>query len=293
MRETRRRWGKQQQHWRVKEGEKLKLFFTLLWQPLEQIAQPIGMLRLCFKSMNTSGIFVLGERSCGSESENCLTGTMVEHAHVPTQRFHCALHPTPLAVICGFRLVCVSSYLSVVRRSYTYRDVLDANMCSTAAENGHLAMLKWARDEGFPWDVRTCSAAAKNGHNAILQWARETECPWDCETCDALASNRNLTMLQWAREKGCYMDGNVFTGAAANGHLAVLQWARENGYPWGNNMGVMAAGNGHLEILQWLTSEGCPWDKRDGMNAASSHGQSAIHSWIRRNHGRSAIYGGN
>jgi hypothetical protein len=44
------------------------------------------------------------------------------------------------------------------------------DMCATAAENGHLKMLKWLRnrkvhgDDICPWNEETCASAAENGH---------------------------------------------------------------------------------------------------------------------------------
>ena len=49
--------------------------------------------------------------------------------------------------------------------------------CEKAAENGHLAVLQWARTQGCPWNRATLSKAAKNGHLAVLQWARAQGCP--------------------------------------------------------------------------------------------------------------------
>jgi len=42
-----------------------------------------------------------------------------------------------------------------------------------AAKGGHLRMLKWARENGCPWDVNICWAAAGD----TLQWARANGCP--------------------------------------------------------------------------------------------------------------------
>jgi hypothetical protein len=43
-------------------------------------------------------------------------------------------------------------------------------------------MLKWARENGCPWDKWTCSHAAKGGHLEVLKWARENGCPWEART---------------------------------------------------------------------------------------------------------------
>ena len=42
-----------------------------------------------------------------------------------------------------------------------------------------VALLRWARENGCPWDERTCSAAAGGGRLEVLKWARENGCPWD------------------------------------------------------------------------------------------------------------------
>ena len=78
-------------------------------------------------------------------------------------------------------------------------------LCEDAARGGHLEVLKWARENGCPWDERMCTYAAEGGHLEVLKWARENGCPWD--------------------EKMCW-------DAAYGGHLEVLKWARANGCPW-------------------------------------------------------------
>ena len=51
--------------------------------------------------------------------------------------------------------------------------------CANAALNGHLEMLKWARENGCDWNSDTCANAAINGHLEVLKWARENGCQWD------------------------------------------------------------------------------------------------------------------
>jgi hypothetical protein len=52
-------------------------------------------------------------------------------------------------------------------------------LCAYAARGGHLEVLKWARENGCPWDEKTCAHAARGGHLKVLKWARENGCPWD------------------------------------------------------------------------------------------------------------------
>jgi len=106
--------------------------------------------------------------------------------------------------------------------------IYDADTCSFAAKNGHLAVLQWARANGCPWDEDTCAYAAMNGHLAVLEWARANGCPWNEDTCAYAALNGHLAVLQWARANGCPWDEDVCVFATENGHLAVAQWARAN-----------------------------------------------------------------
>src|SRR5436305_1902071 len=66
--------------------------------------------------------------------------------------------------------------------------------------NGHLNVLKWARENGCNWDSCTCAYAAKNGHLSILKWARGNDgdlCDWNSCTCAYAALNGYLDILKW------------------------------------------------------------------------------------------------
>src|SRR4051812_21451718 len=45
-----------------------------------------------------------------------------------------------------------------------------------------------------------CTSAALEGNLPLLQWAREQSCPWNMGTTAGAATSGNLTVLQWARE---------------------------------------------------------------------------------------------
>jgi hypothetical protein len=55
-------------------------------------------------------------------------------------------------------------------------------VCVSAAQYGHLEILKWGRANGCPWGAWTCSYAAWGGHLEMLKWARANGCPWDEDT---------------------------------------------------------------------------------------------------------------
>ena len=84
-------------------------------------------------------------------------------------------------------------------------------------------MLKWASENGCPWDAYTCSGAAGNGHLDALKWARANGCPWNISTAGAAAYSGQLEVLKWAHENDCPGWGEYICDcAAAGGQLEVL-----------------------------------------------------------------------
>ena len=111
-------------------------------------------------------------------------------------------------------------YLSTLKHMHSRgRLSRKKNLCEDAAEHGHLDVLKWARDNGCPWDEKTCYRAAKHGHLEVLKWARENGCPWNEGTCAGAAEGGHLEMLKWARENGCPMDEDTRKIAASMGYV--------------------------------------------------------------------------
>ena len=130
---------------------------------------------------------------------------------------------------------------------------------------GSIQMLKWAKEEGCPWNERTCATIALGGHLVVLKWARDHKCPWGVNTCGFAAKTGNLEMLKWARAHNAPWDRTTCEYAASGGHLEVLKWLRgdhdvQNACPWDKWVCASAAEGGHLEVLKWLRECGCPWD---------------------------------
>ena len=86
-----------------------------------------------------------------------------------------------------------------------------------AAESGHLAVLRWAREHGCHWDSDTRGLAAKGGHLEVLLWAVGTGCHW---MEDDVFSHR------WGRAHGGFA-----VGAYAQVPLGQrLVWTRRKGW---------------------------------------------------------------
>jgi hypothetical protein len=156
--------------------------------------------------------------------------------------------------------------------------------CTYAADRGHLEILQFLHQHGFPWNTIVCENAAEGGHLEVLQWLRANGCPWDGYTCSSAARSGHLEVLKWARSNDCPWDGWTCASAARYGHLEVLQWASANGCPWNVHTCAYAALDGHLEVIQWARANGCPWDSDECLQSAESYGHTNMAQWIRENY---------
>ena len=105
--------------------------------------------------------------------------------------------------------------------------------CANAAENGHLEVLKYLREEAkAPWDSRlpigrlkmvistysnillsvsminiatgACGDAAENGHLDCLKYLRETaKAPWDSRAVRCAHENNQTECLQYLLDNDC------------------------------------------------------------------------------------------
>jgi len=118
--------------------------------------------------------------------------------------------------------------------------------CGWAAYAGELELLKWLRENEYPW-ADTCTKAAKRGHLHVLEWARENGAPWDATVC---------------------------SGAAYSGHFHVLKWALTNGAPWDVQTALSRVLGDQLETAIWAIRHGAPVDE-ETYDAAVTRG----HRW--------------
>ena len=149
------------------------------------------------------------------------------------------------------------------------------------------AMLRWAREQRCPWEVRTAEAVAKGGCLEALRWAREHGCPWDPSALTSAAAGGHLACVMYALYEGCPLDEHyflkMFIGAARGGHLEILRFFSERGFFDDVMSGAVsdpdeiegwayvtsqAAEGGHLDVLQWMRERGFPWDESTCSSAA-------------------------
>jgi len=89
-----------------------------------------------------------------------------------------------LFLICRARPFCRRSRSSYTgaRRHGAMSQLCCSNVVTlSAAMHGHLERLKFAHENGCPWDEDTCEIAAENGHIECLKYAHENGCPYPNE----------------------------------------------------------------------------------------------------------------
>jgi hypothetical protein len=137
---------------------------------------------------------------------------------------------------------------------------IDVEVVCNAAEGGHVNVLQWAVDQGWPLHGDFPSAAkiaAQTGHADALQWAVEQGCPkpeaWI--SCSA-AARGYLGVLQWFVLNGVALSEEHAREAAIDGQVHVLQWIHDSGFRRLHFAYYVAADNGNLAVAQWLHGAG-------------------------------------
>jgi hypothetical protein len=155
--------------------------------------------------------------------------------------------------------------LEILNLLYSHEEVKEDNyyhkhICDSAAKGGHLHVIKWARERGFPWSEKTFHKAMMSKDGALLRWLYENGFPLSEEILCLGAVLLDSKTVQWMYEAGCPGNAMICAGAAKSGKLDLLQFLREKDCPWNEYVPLNAAYFGHLEVLKWAIENGCPLD---------------------------------
>ncbi len=141
-------------------------------------------------------------------------------------------------------------------------------LCPSAALHGHLDILIWAKDHGFRCNENICRNAAIGGHLEILKWAINNKCYFDESIVYYFAAHENkLNIIKWMHENNYEWDYKTCNGAAENGNLELLKWLMENGCGFIEDICSSAAKSGNLDMLKWLKEIGCKLNQEVCTNA--------------------------
>lgn len=172
----------------------------------------------------------------------------------------------------------------------TFKWVLDNYGCipypievsNMIAAQGNLSLLvRVENNNNKLWNEKTCAVAAENGHLHVLKWLRENGCPWDRDVTTFAASGGHTDVIYWARINGCKWSEDACTAASGG-----ILYAKTNRYrisAYSNKVYKKTYDGGHLSTLIWLIENGCPVDYGRVLTAAIHNNQIHIIEWIRAN----------
>ena len=129
-----------------------------------------------------------------------------------------------------------------------------------AVEQGNLEMVKYCVANKCPIGTGACANAAENGHLACLKYLHEeAKAPWDLGTAIWAAENGHLHILQYLVEREHDQCEYACEYAAKNGHLDCLKYLHETAKaPWTSRAVRWSHENDHPECLQYLLDNDCP-----------------------------------
>ena len=128
---------------------------------------------------------------------------------------------------------CEGGHMEIIRWLRSEGCPWNQRACYYPARGGHLEVLKWLRtlDPPCPWDG-VCSSAAGEGQLHVLKYLFENGCPWDDEICSSAAETGHLDVLKYAHENGYPLDETCASAAYEYGPWPhIMEYLRENDCP--------------------------------------------------------------
>jgi hypothetical protein len=140
---------------------------------------------------------------------------------------------------------------------------IDEGAIRFAADRGDLEMVKFTHSNsprGQSSFFYACIRAARNGHLEIIKYAKDKGllAGGHAYGCSA-AIGGQLEVIKYLDDNGGHLDSWTFESAAKGGHLEILKYLHENGILWNHRTCSWAASNGHLDCLRYAHENGCPW----------------------------------
>ena len=137
----------------------------------------------------------------------------------------------------------------------------DYDTIGRAALQGNLEMVKYCVANECPIGTYACACAAENGHLEVLKYLREeVKVTWDSRTASWAAAKGHLHILEYLVERK-YDQYSVYACALAaeNGHLDCLKYLHETAKaPWDSATVQGVHWNNQPECLQYLLDNNCP-----------------------------------
>ena len=135
---------------------------------------------------------------------------------------------------------------------------LTSEVLGSAAEGGHLDVIRWLRSKGCPWNELTSNKAAAAGALESLEFLRRHGCPFGQASFSA-ASTGQIKVLEWLRRQGLLrVEPMTCAAAATGGELECLEYLKSASFPFDRNATLMAGKCSPSLCARALVTLSCP-----------------------------------
>ena len=190
---------------------------------------------------------------------------------------------TDPATITVCRQVC-KRWREILRLYVTWK-TLPKYLCSQAAREGYIPLMKWAHSQGCRLDTLASREAAKGGQIKTLKWISKHDPPaFDTAALvEGAAEGGQMETLEWAFAQGYPPTQRTIAFAASGGHLDVIKLCVpkcQEGWDEASACAEAARG-GHLEVLKWLKVEAGAWWNSKTCEFAAAEGHLHVLKYAR------------
>ena len=169
-------------------------------------------------------------------------------------------------------------------------------LCVCAATSGDLEAVKWLRSRGHPSidpdhpkPRNALHKVAERGHVAVLRWFKENGSPghsrgllypvWRCVIWREVALEALDRCVAEVEASAALT--HIIEHAGGSGRIDLLRRMVSRGYPCTAATFASAVKKGRLEAMRWLRDKGCPIDKDDIMVVAAEKGRVGTMAWLK------------
>lgn len=143
---------------------------------------------------------------------------------------------------------------------------------SRAAEHGHVHILQWTVQAGYPinYHIALCFAA-RGGQIATLDWLKLFDIEIHPRPVEEAATHGHIHVLAWLLNNGYTLSPKAVVLATSHNQISSLKWLHANGCEMPVEACTVAATKGHFACLRFLRSVNCPWNFPQVINGPSGH----------------------
>lgn len=164
--------------------------------------------------------------------------------------------------------------------------------CLRFARSGNLKCLRYACENGCPWNDEVLNEAGKFSHLHILRYAyqqggltfNETFC---LDVVQSTRAGRSTKCLMYGYQNGARMasPGAIMAAAARKYDVDFLRCLREEiGLPWTAQVPIEAIDSGSIMCFMYAVENGCRWNVDNCMLLVESHIPLTRETWSRSRH---------